>query len=199
MTNDLMVKENMYCVTNIYTGHIFNFVCDKLEGGEKGSEYPYFQKLGQKDGRICWDQMKELSDDILEISYELYSVPYPVATYFKGDLELRYKPADYLGRATFFSTKDGYTGNCGIDDEGLFRERIQGLEVIDRVYFKEVRKENPEFENFMFDVYPKNIGNPDRIVHQHKGATLIWKETLDKFQKYASDASLKVRNLVVVG
>ena len=188
--NLMMDNKSIYCVSGS-TRHIFNLVSNELEGGKKGSKYPYFQKLSQGGGRVRWNQMKKLLDDINNVEKDLICVPFPIATYFKDNLEIGYREALRGGRSIKYSNQTDY----GIDNKGLFKLDRQKSELEGRVHFKEVRKGHPDFENFIFSELPKNLVS--RIVHQHKGSALVWEDVLNTFKRFASDAKLKRRDLVV--
>lgn len=174
-------------------------VRDKLEGRRRGSRYPYFQKLSMRGEIIYWKEMEKFREELLEISDNLTNVPYPVATYFKGNLELGYSNANYEGHGISYSRTN--ERECyGVDDEGLFKGQGKPpfyMETISKEHFKEVEKGNPEFKNFRFLCGIGDVKDFDRIVHQHKGSTLVWKYSLDWKIGLAANAIENKKDLII--
>jgi len=193
MTYDLIVGgKNVYCVSGS-TRDIFQVVKDKLENGTSGSKFPLFQKL-QSD-RVHWNQVSKVIDELGEIQCKLTPIPYPVALFYIGDLEIDYRSMHLPDG--LITGLGGTNLDFGFDEKGLFKQYSNLIrQPIDREYTLEVTRDNPDFKHYLFNDLWGNENAVDRIVHGFKSAGYVYESTIHSLYDIAHNASIQRKSII---
>lgn len=190
MTLDILIgNQNVWCVSGSTRG-IFTIVGQKLEHDVSRSRFPLFHRFHNGQKIYKKKDLELFQEEIFGIQKELAAVPYPCASVYIWDMEIDYFPM-ILPDGVFRGDNNRY---AGVDEKGLFiapvtlRAEIYGQ--FRKKHFTEVTPEHKYFGDLIPGVayvhlYQSKI---TRVARTFKGAGRIWKNILDRFSSFASEA-----------
>lgn len=192
MTWNLFVgKESVLDVSGT-TRDIGTVVARELENGKPGSTFPYFQRLFDQEASIAVRDLPYLQYELSDIYSGLIPVPYPVASYWAGNVEIGHIAKRAGNGPLYVFVHDKF----GIDDEGLYvasgGELFDDVNESSKMHSAKQRRGQRYFRDFFFGVegrFPPN--KVDRVVYARKSALWVFENTLSELSGIAEYARAK--------
>ncbi len=200
MTLDILIgNQNVWCVSGS-TRDIFTLVRQKLERDVSRPRFPLFHRFHNHQKIYKKKDFELFREEIFAIQREIATVPYPCASVYMGDIEIDYFPM-ILPDGVFREDSKRY---AGVDEKGLFiapitlKAEIYGQ--FRKKYFSEVTPEHKYFRDLIPSVayVPLYQSRITRVARTFKGAGMVWKNTLNRFSSFASEAQQRKTYLQAV-
>lgn len=192
MTWNLFVGRESVLDVSGSTRDIGVVVARELESGKPGSTFPHFQGLFDQEASIAVRDLQYLQYELSDIYSGLIPVPYPVASYWIGDVEIGFTAKRAENEPLYVFERDKF----GIDDEGLYvvsgGEIFEDISKSNKIHVFEQRRGQRYFGDFFFGAegrFPP--ARVDRVVYVHKSALWVFEDTLSKLSCIAEYAHTK--------